>query len=404
MTNFSLMQITALDRIGHWLKHGGQEFVLAGYAGTGKTTLARHLQNSTELSMQYCAFTGKAAQTLRSKGVDNVSTIHSMLYMPIDKENTRAKILQLRQDIENNKVEDLQKARKRLEKLERDLQSPYFVLREGLEEELCDIIVVDEYSMLSNAIREDILKTGKRVLYLGDPGQLPPVNGSNDITPDYFLTEVHRQALESPILAAATMVREQGIVPQHFKNEFYYIPKEEASYETVFKHADQILVAYHKTRKTFNKRMRQIQGYDPNMPCIGERVVCLKNKHNIGIFNGSIGKITSQPEMSELQHIMRFDFREESWGEGADLEVEAYAPLLCHGKEQDPTDPIGIPFDYAYAITGHKSQGSEWDAVAIYNEPFFGKMAQQARQWVYTTITRARKTCYFVDATGGNSF
>jgi len=80
---FSPQQDEALKAVGRWLKAGHpQVFRLFGYAGTGKTTLARHFAEHVDGQVQFAAFTGKAAQVLRSKGAVNARTIHSLIYRP----------------------------------------------------------------------------------------------------------------------------------------------------------------------------------------------------------------------------------------------------------------------------------------------------------------------------------
>ena len=79
----SPQQDEALKAVARWLKAGKpQIFRLFGYAGTGKTTLARYFAEHVDGQVQFAAFTGKAAQVLRSKGAVNARTIHSLIYRP----------------------------------------------------------------------------------------------------------------------------------------------------------------------------------------------------------------------------------------------------------------------------------------------------------------------------------
>src|SRR5579885_2157282 len=86
MPQFTPHQDDALKAVAGWLKarpgaNGTpQIFRLFGYAGTGKTTLARHIADGVDGDVKYAAFTGKAASVMRGKGCDDASTIHSLIY------------------------------------------------------------------------------------------------------------------------------------------------------------------------------------------------------------------------------------------------------------------------------------------------------------------------------------
>src|SRR4029077_6695330 len=86
MPQFSPQQDAALRVVGEWLKakpgsNGTpQVFRLFGYAGTGKTTLARHIADDADGDVKFAAFTGKAASVMRGKGCHDASTIHSLIY------------------------------------------------------------------------------------------------------------------------------------------------------------------------------------------------------------------------------------------------------------------------------------------------------------------------------------
>ena len=86
MPTFTPHQDAALKAVDDWLKakpgRNGtpQVFRLFGFAGTGKTTLARHIADGVDGEVKFAAFTGKAALVMRNKGCDNASTIHSLIY------------------------------------------------------------------------------------------------------------------------------------------------------------------------------------------------------------------------------------------------------------------------------------------------------------------------------------
>src|SRR5512144_665376 len=169
MAEFTPHQDAALKAAAAWLKakpgKGSTPPIcrLFGYAGTGKTTLARHLAASVKGKVLFAAFTGKAALVMRSKGCAGASTIHSLIY--------RAR--------------------------ESGEETPSFDLWDEAPASKADLIVVDECSMVDAELGRDLLSFGVPVLVLGDPAQLPPISGGGFFTqaePDAMLTEVHGQA------------------------------------------------------------------------------------------------------------------------------------------------------------------------------------------------------------------
>src|SRR6201995_952132 len=183
MTKFSPHQDSALKAVSHWLKakpgkHGTpQVFRLFGYAGTGKTTLARHIADGVDGGVKFAAFTGKAALVMRNKGCDDASTIHSLIY------RTR----------------------------ETSDEQPSFELWDEAPASKADLIVIDECSMVDAELGRDLLSFDTPLLVLGDPAQLPPIQGGGFFTraePDAMPTEVHRQAQDEPIVRPSMDVRE----------------------------------------------------------------------------------------------------------------------------------------------------------------------------------------------------
>src|SRR5579872_2082087 len=175
MTEFSPHQDAALSAVSDWLKakpgHNGtpQVFRLFGYAGTGKTTLARHIADDAGGEVKFAAFTGKAASVMRGKGCKGASTIHGLIY----------------------------RARESGEEI------PSFDLWDEAPASKAELIIIDECSMVDSELGRDLLSFGVPVLVLGDPAQLPPIQGGGFFTeaePDAMLTEVHRQAQDDPIV------------------------------------------------------------------------------------------------------------------------------------------------------------------------------------------------------------
>src|SRR6516164_1228730 len=180
MPDFTPQQDAALKAIAHWWKNDRQQsplFRLFGYAGTGKTTLARHIAQGIDGKVLYAAFTGKAACVMRSKGCRGASTIHRVIYKP----------------------------------KEQNEENPTFELWHKAPASNAKLIIIDECSMVDAELARDLMSFEVPLLVLGDPAQLPPIQGGGFFTearPDAMLTEVHRQACDDPIVRLSMQVRE----------------------------------------------------------------------------------------------------------------------------------------------------------------------------------------------------
>lgn len=364
----------AIDRILSWHKSSCKSyFILQGYAGTGKTTMMKYLANLIgEEKVVFLAFTGKAALQLRSKGCKNAVTVHKALYdvLPTPK-----------QEIEH--LENILKIQYRpeIEEKIRSLKKPRFSFMPKMQLMASSLIIVDEYSMIGEKIFNDLIRTGKRILFVGDPAQLPPVKDTCPIAkeqPNAVLKQVQRQSLDNPILEAATNVRKGMFSLLKSNGNFQIKRKEDISIEELLK-ADQILCGLNKTRNEINEKIRSFKNFD-DFPHFGEKIIFSRNDYEKGIFNGSIGFINEFYYEDEDENILsctidgqRFD----------NIEV-----LIGQNN-----DKFKQSIDYAYAITVHKSQGSEWDEVIIFDERVYGV---DYKQWLYTAITRARHQCTLV--------
>lgn len=400
---WSPQQDAALKAVDAWLKKAeAQVFYLAGYAGTGKTTLARHFASHARGVVLFAAYTGKAAHVLRQKGCIGASTLHSLIYIAKDKSRERlrelerdliARIDQLRADDPDVNIEEdseVQRLQSEVQDERNELSRPAFRLNPESYLRDASLLVVDECSMVGGDMGEDILSFGKPVLVLGDPAQLPPVGSGGFFTerdPDVMLTEIHRQARDNPIIALATDVRnEKGLVQGSYGSSAVIHRSDLNEHDPLYH--DQILVGRNKTRHACNDRVRELSGIgDDWFPVPGDKLVCLRNDHDLGLLNGSLWTTSDIGNYADDRVTMTVDSLD-GVGEGQ-VTVEAWAQPF-RGEELDIPwweRKEAAEFAYGYALTVHKAQGSQWDSVLLFDES--GVFRGDAARWLYTGITRA---------------
>jgi exodeoxyribonuclease-5 len=365
---FSPQQDRALVAASRWLKAGDRQvFRLFGYAGTGKTTLARHLAEGVGGDVLFAAYTGKAAQVLRTRGAKGATTIHSLIYRPRGEEV----------------VSD--------EETGKETLSPTFSLNRQSPVAKAKLIIIDECSMVDEALGRDLLSFGTPVLVLGDPGQLPPISGGGFFTehdPDVLLEEVHRQARDNPIVELAQTVREgREIMIGDYGSTAKVIGKQGVTADLVLD-ADQVLVGTNRTRRRYNNRLRELKGFDGLLPASGDKLVCLRNDTAKGLLNGSLWQVMSAPRT--VKSAMTLLIRSEDEG------VERVSAKVKVLKQVFEEPELEVPwqlkrrhddFDFGYALTVHKAQGSQWDEVVLFDESF--AFREHRTRWLYTAITRA---------------
>ena len=340
-------------------------FHLFGYAGSGKTTLAKYIveaiKNERETQVRYACFTGKASLVLDSKGCSPASTIHRLIYKPV---------------IEDGKVVD-------------------FTLNNDSDLFNTDLLIIDEVSMVGERIGQDLLSFDIPILVLGDPGQLPPIEGAGFFNPDkpeVMLTEIHRQAEDNPIIRLATLARQGKPLPLGSHGSSLVCTR--AQLDQTPLDFDQTLCGLNKTRQGMNYRVRELMNLTSKVPQADEKLICLKNNYDTNYINGQMCRVRSVTELSSHLKFGLNDFDTD------EVLAETYTPRgLFTGEEIAKQDwKYGDnkidQFTYGYVITCHKSQGSQWDRVLVFDQSDVFKETSQ--NWLYTAITRAAQSVTIV--------
>jgi exodeoxyribonuclease V len=284
------------------------------------------------------------------------------------------------------------------------------------------LIVMDEASMVSDELLKDLLRYNVPILAIGDHGQLKPVKGDGSLMlrPDIRLEKIHRQAESNPIIALSKFVRETGNIDPRFADGKHVFIQ--------FKHSgdgiDQdrnlsaliqrnfqsgrndflsiaIITATNKRRVAINQEIRAILGRDRMPPCEGDIVVCLKNRPPI--YNGMRGVIASEVEFDDdrkrPKYTANVDFPDdetmcEASMSGHQFGLAKPSPIdreWADEHEVSPLASLGDLYDYGYAMTCHKMQGSQVErAVVVYERGLHRWMPGDGEQrWLYTAITRS---------------
>lgn len=342
-------QSTAMNRLLDGYRFNTLQ-TLGGIAGTGKSSTLSEMVKVIAKPI-VVSFTGKAASVLRSKGVE-ANTIHSTIY-----------------------------------NCQKTSGGSRFKLKKFLDG---DVIIIDEASMIGEAILKDLSSFRIPIIAIGDHGQLPPIGKDAKLmeNPDIKLETIHRNA--GPIAWFANHLR-QGLPSRTFVHNGPEIQVYESGRigmkekERMMMEADQIICAYNFTRVGINRAIRNRLGRTTDMPVTGDRVMCLRNNQDFGLFNGMQGVLKDVSRNrhfifeSDCGHCVSVDFHHAYWNNPK--------PPEFNRKDRR------IPFDYCWSVTAHKFQGSEADNVLVIEE---NSSMWDMTRWRYTAASRAKKNLNWV--------
>ena len=362
-------QASVIEQVIHWYytyTSNDPIFVINGYAGTGKSTIIEIIVKLLGLltyNVLFTTFAGKASNVLRIKG-HNANTIHKTFYRII-KHGSKFRF-SLKKSI------------------------PYYI----------NLIVIDEFSMVSDKYIADILSFNIPIIALGDPGQLPPIFGINRFIHNKrwpILKNIMRQTDKSGILELADLARNGIDIPWGS-----YKKSKVISINDDYKLSDyDVVICWrNKTRNMLNNVIREELGFYDQFPTYGEKIICLHNnytymieKNEIPFFivNGLVCNVESYSRVRDDKTIMLkfkpnfFSKKDKSYY------AICYSEPFIHGIDplQEDYNEQYVHIDFGYALTCHKSQGSEWDNVLVIDE--HPDSDNLYNKWLYTAITRAKK-------------
>jgi ATP-dependent exoDNAse (exonuclease V) alpha subunit len=281
------------------------------------------------------------------------------------------------------------------------------------------VIVVDEVSMVPKSMIDLLLSHKIYVIFLGDPGQLSPINKDENNKlleqPNIFLETIMRQAAESDIIQLTMKIRNGEDIEYSKGKDALVIPKRELNTGHLL-WADTIICATNKKRHEINNQMRELLGYSGALKA-GEKIVVKRNyweECNVdgeALVNGSIGIINKPYESfvrippyikSEKRDLpfIECNFTPEGGKSFNNLRIDKNYLLKEEpcvdwrvsyqlGKLRNKIgDILPKQATYGYALTCHCAQGSQWDKVLVIEEDFPFDKKEHAR-WLYTACTRS---------------
>jgi len=361
--------------IDFWKLEGDNLLTVGGYAGTGKTTVIAEAvksvarKNRKKITFGFCTYTGRASVVLRSKLEaaktlrvrDSCGTIHSMIYKPI---YFKGKVVGWKP------VDDIE----------------------------CDLIVIDEASMVNEDVFNDLKKYNRPILAVGDHGQLPPINGRFNLMerPDITLEKIHRQAEGNPIIKLSLMARNCERIPYCNYGDVAKKVSDENVLDRVSDLSDVlILCGFNKTRLGLNEYVRKRLGFSGKIPMVREKVICLKNNRLLGIYNGMVGILEKIEDKSGDWYNVHVNVEGDLFDGDAFKHQFGSKYTITEWKGMRGRD-LGELFDWGYAMTVHKAQGTEAKKVVLFEERFRDMSDESWARWLYTGITRSSERLILV--------
>lgn len=393
---YTAHQEAALNEIAAFLcSNKAASYILAGYAGTGKTTIAENIVKYGLALNRECiitAPTNQAVKVLKDKFGDIkvvFKTLHSTLYGSPDPDT--------------------------------GTWVPSVTFK------AYHVILVDEASMISQSVYADLIhevqSAKAKVIFFGDSFQLEPVGDDPEIlqNKNFELTEVKRQGISSEILLYATCLRnlKQIIIPSESRGEVQILGKQataRAFLQSVIHNENSIfIIGTNKARLILNEKARQVKfgEHATDEPQNGDRILFIGNgTHFVNGDRMTLENVTtitaknlpikgsSQDFPSFLRAYLITNYSKKILLLPNIEKSSVYHAQFLDANEHFPTgwydkNVINHKYElskevsiatYGYVITAHKSQGSQWEKVFVHQDAF-----RSNPRWLYTAVTRAEK-------------
>ena len=384
MFKFNRGQTDVLNEFDKFMKFGNdQVFQFAGNPGTGKSAILNEIIRRSGIPphrVAPMAFMGAAAMVMRTKGLTNAKTIHSWLKRPVDKPVGRMNEYYNRPDTD-----------------------VYF---EDIDLRDIDMIIVDEGGTVPLELKNTILRHGIPVVVAGDLDQLPPVEGDPAFLFSgtvHKLTEIMRQGKGSNIVQLSQLAKAGKPIPIGNFGDIMVIYDDEVT-DDMIRQSEMLLCGKNETRDMHNKYIReQICGYNTDIPQYMERLICRRNNwhiesNGISLANGLVGHVTNYPDPSRFDgKTFGIDFR-------TSIIPCMFNDLSCDYKyftapserrkymKYDKYNK-GEKFEFAYTITTHLAQGSQFRTGMYFEEYMHPSINNKLN---YVGITRFSKHCIYV--------
>ena len=384
-------QVYAIYDLEHWWHRSTKQLIeISGPAGSGKTTLIRYFIERLGLTYDqvlFVAFMGKAATQMARNGLP-AKTIHSAIYDYKEK--------MARDD--NGKIILKSNGKPKL--------VSYFQLKDHISKKI-KLIVLDEAGMVDEKMGTDLLSFNIPVIALGDLNQLPPVFGNPFFLrePDIILKQIMRQVEGNPVIWISQQILAGNPLKYGVYGNSSIIPKKDIS-DFHFRKSDIILTGTNRLRYNINQYCREeIKGIKKlEYPHIGEKVICRKNNWSqsldgkIYLTNGLTGFVDNIYKDSYNTRTMKMDFRPDFTKKiFKNIEFD-YKHMYSIPGQEDESNKYGFYYDkmeYAYAITTHASQGSQWDSIMYLHEDYM-RDPNDIKKLMYTAVTRASNALIMV--------
>jgi exodeoxyribonuclease-5 len=425
-------QQNALAWVVARIKAGARLIALRGLAGTGKTTLIpalRELLSTDTRPVPVGTPTHRAAMILRRKGVFDAATVHSLCLTPYFTAEYAAAVRWLGGHVETPRDADEPESEaggpedvsplvlERLAALN-DPQTPaqLYALKGRYEAQAIlasigihgrhhligfgprrgaqGVLIIDEASMVGHALLDLCQQAFRQIILVGDPGQLPPVEDVAvlDTVEGVQLSEIHRQAAESPLLRLAYRAREGYPFWRH--GIAAYAP---AAFECQAIPAHVLLEAplltwKNSTRIGCTRMIREALGYPADKLVIGEPLVCRSTDQAArvdGFYNNALFRVAKTAKHDAREVTLIDDLTGE----------ERVAFVHLEELDGNNVELDAIPFRFGYCLTVHTAQGGEWPTVYLSGpdlKSYAGYCWHQERldnlaRWAYTAVTRAKE-------------